>query len=115
MSLIALLLLCVILGTVAVLAAKIVPEVSEYMDIVRVVKTVAADPAVRGSVRDIKIAFSKRADVAYIKSITADDLDITKDGDDILIDFAYTKKIHLIANASLLLEFEGSSSQQKEE
>jgi hypothetical protein len=106
---------CVILGFLGVLAAKIVPEVSEYMDVVREIKAIAADPAVRGgSVRDIKTAFSKRADVNYITSVTADDLDISKDGDQIIISFAYSKKIHLVANASLVLDFEGSSSQQAE-
>lgn len=115
MSIPGLLTVCVILGFVGILAAKIVPEVSEYMDIVREVKAVAADPAVRGSVHDIKVAFEKRADVAYIKSITPEDLDISKDGDQIVISFAYTKKIPLFANASLLLDFQGSSSQQKGE
>ena len=106
---------CVILGFLGVLAAKIVPEVSEYMDVVREIKAVAADPAVRGgSVRDIKTAFSKRADVNYITSVTADDLDISKDGDQIIISFAYSKKIHLVANASLVLDFEGSSGQSQQ-
>lgn len=114
-SLTGLLTVCVILGLVGILAAKIVPEVSEYMDILREVKAVAADPAVRGSVRDIKVAFAKRADVAYIKSITAEDLDISKDGDQVVIEFAYSKKIPLFANASLVLDFEGNTSQHKEE
>ena len=116
MSLVAIIAIAGALGFIGVLAAKIVPEVSEYMDIVRETKAIAADPAVRGgSVRDIKVSFSKRADVSYIKSITADDLDISKDGEDIIIAFAYSKKIHLVANASLLLEFEHSTSTQKGE
>lgn len=115
MSLMSILALCLLLGFTGVIAAKVVPEVSEYMDILREVKALAADPAVRGSVRDIKVGFSKRADVNYIKSITAEDLDISKDGDQVVISFAYPKKIHLFANASLLLEFEGTSSQHKAE
>ncbi len=115
MSIPGILSICFILGFVAIIAAKVVPAVSEYMDIVRAVKSVAADPAVRGSVRDIKVAFSKRADVAYIKSISAEDLDISKDGEQVVISFAYSTKIPLVANASLVLDFEGSSSQQKDE
>jgi hypothetical protein len=105
-----------VLGFIAILAAKIVPEVSEYMDILREVKAVAADPSVRGgSVRDIKTAYSKRADVNYIKSVAPEDLDISKDGDTVVISFEYSKKIHLVANASLVLDFQGSSSAQAEE
>jgi hypothetical protein len=115
-SVVMLLVIAGILGFIAVLAAKVVPEVSEYMDILREVKAVAADPSVRGgSVRDIKIAYSKRADVNYIKSVTAEDLDISKDGDTVVISFEYSKKIHLVANASLVLDFQGSSSAQAEE
>jgi hypothetical protein len=114
-SLSGILISCVILGFLGVLAAKIVPEVSEYMDVLREVKAVAADPAVRGgSVRDIKTAFSKRADVNYIKSVTAEDLDISKDGDQVIISFAYSRKIHLMYNASLVLDFEGSSGQTQQ-
>jgi hypothetical protein len=100
-----------ILGFLAVIAAKVVPEYSEYMDILREVKAVAADSAVSsGSVRDIKTAFAKRADVNYIKSITAEDLDISKDNGQLVISFAYSRKVHLFYNASLLLEFEGSTA-----
>ena len=102
---------CVILGLVAILAAKVVPAVSEYTDILREVKAVANDPSMHGaSVRDIKVAFAKRAEVDYIQSITAEDLDITKDDDRIVIAFAYSRKIPLFYNASLVLDFEGSSS-----
>ena len=110
MSLVSIMMIAGALAFLGVLAAKIVPEVSEYADILREVKAVAADPVVRGgSVRDIKVAYSKRADISYIKSVTADDLDISKDGEDIVISFAYSKKIHLLANASLVLDFQGSS------
>jgi hypothetical protein len=103
---------CVGLGLIGILAAKVVPSVVEYTDILREVKAIAADPAVRGgSMRDIKTAFTKRADVAYIKSITAEDLDISKDGDEVVIEFAYAQKIPLFANASLVLDFEGSSTE----
>jgi Domain of unknown function (DUF4845) len=116
MSLVMIIVIAGVLGFLGVLAAKIVPEISEYMDILREVKAIAADPSVRGgTVRDIKVSFSKRADVSYIKSITADDLDISKDGDQVVIAFAYARKIHLVANASLVLDFEGASSQVKDE
>ena len=114
-SILALIMIAGLLGFVGVIAAKVLPEVSEYADIVREVKAVAADPALHGgSVRDIQTAYAKRADVNYIKSVTAQDLDISKDGDRIIISFAYERKIHLFYNASLLLEFSGGSSQQAE-
>ena len=115
MSIPGLLSVCALLGFLGIIAAKVLPEVSEYMDVLREIKAVAADPGLRGgSVRDIKTAFAKRADVNYIKSVSPDDLDISKDGDQVIISFAYSKKIHLAYNASLVLDFEGSSSQPAE-
>lgn len=106
-----LLLICVVLGSAAILAAKIVPDVIEYYSIVKNVKAVAEDPAMRGaSLGDIKTSFSKRAEIDNIKAITAQDLDISKDGDQVVIDFAYERKIPLFANASLVLDFEHSTS-----
>ena len=115
MSIPGLLAIAGILGFVGVIAAKVLPEVSEYRDVLREIKAIAADPSVKGgSVRDIKVAFGKRADVSYIKSISADDLDISKDGDQIIISFAYSKKIHLAYNASLVLDFAGSTEQSEQ-
>jgi hypothetical protein len=100
-----------VLAMVALLGAKVLPEVSEYRDIVGINKAIAADPLMRSSsLSEVKNSFSKRADVAYVKSITAEDLDITKDGDQLVIAFAYPKKIPLFANVSLLIDFEGSTA-----
>lgn len=115
-SLTGLLVVCVILGVVGILAAKIVPEVIEYYSILKDVKATAQDPGLRGArLQDIKIAYAKRASIDNITAIAPDDLDISKDGDEIVIEFAYSKKIPLFANASLVLDFAGSSSQQKDE
>jgi hypothetical protein len=42
--------------------------------------------------------------------VTGADLEISKDGGDTVISFAYTKKIPLFANVSLLIDFAASSS-----
>ncbi|HEX5393830.1 MAG TPA: DUF4845 domain-containing protein [Rhodocyclaceae bacterium] len=106
-----LILVMTVLAMIALLAAKVLPEVSEYRDIVGINKAIVADPIMRSaSLSEVKTSFSKRADVAYVKSITADDLDITKDGDQLVISFAYPKKIPLFANVSLLIDFEGSTA-----
>ena len=43
------------------------------------------------------------------EAISSQDLDISKDGGDLVIAFAYPKKVKLFGNVSLLFEFEGSS------
>lgn len=114
-SLTGLLTVCVVLGVVGILAAKIVPEVIEYYSIVKDVKATAQDPGLRSaSLQEVKIAYAKRASIDNISAIKADDLDISKDGDQLVIAFSYAKKIPLFANASLVLDFENSTAQAQE-
>jgi hypothetical protein len=44
--------------------------------------------------------------VEYIK---ANDLDITKEGDKIVISYAYQKKIPILDNVSLVIDFAGTT------
>lgn len=108
----------VVVGILLVLLAstafKIVPDVIDYYALLRDVKATAQDPSLRGaSVTDIRRAFDKRIQIDSVTSITASDLDISKEGNEIVIAFAYTRKFHLFANVSLLIEFEGNSSGTK--
>jgi Domain of unknown function (DUF4845) len=107
-----LLVICVILGMAGILAAKVVPVVIEYYAIIKDVKGVVSDPGMKGaSIPEIKLAFSKRAGIDNISDVKAEDLDISKDGDQLVIGFSYAKKIPLFANASLVLDFEHSTDQ----
>jgi len=108
-SLSGLLVSAVILAVVALLGMKVVPEFMEYYQIIKTVKKVAADPGATNSVAEARKAFDRQATVDYISVITSEDLDIAKDGDRLVISFAYERRVPLFANASLLLDFQGSS------
>jgi Tfp pilus assembly protein FimT len=109
-SLSGLLMAAVLLAVVALLGMKVVPEVIEYFQIVKAVKAVAGDASARNSVADARRAYERYVTVDNITSVTAQDLDISKDGGNLVISFSYEKRIHLFGNVSLLLDFEGSSA-----
>ena len=48
--------------------------------------------------------------IEYANVLTAADLEITKEGGELVISFAYTAKVPLFKNASLVFDFEGSSA-----
>jgi hypothetical protein len=96
-----------ILGLIAVLGAKVVPTVIEYNSIK---KAIAAVKVKGGTVKEIQNGFDRQADVGYIDSIHGKDLDITKNGDDIEISFAYQKKIPIVESVSLLIEYSGTTA-----
>lgn len=95
---------------VALLGMKVLPDVTGYFTAVKNIKATARDPGNAGAtVEQIRTAFSKRTQVENGTAVDPQDLDITKEGNEIVISFAYSKKIPLFANVSLLLDFEGSS------
>ena len=57
-------------------------------------------------------AFGKRAEMDDIKSVTQQDIQVTKEGNDLVISFEYAKKVPLFGNTSLVFDFEGSSAKK---
>lgn len=101
----------VIFALLALLTMKVLPEWIEYGKIIKVVKATAADSNLKeASPGQVRESFDKRADIDVIKSITGQDLEIVKNGGKLTLSFAYTKKIPLFANVSLVFDFEGSSA-----
>jgi hypothetical protein len=99
-----------ILFVVALLGMKVSPAWIEYGKIKKAVASVAKRPDVaQGGIQQVNEAFDKQAELDQITSITHDDLEITKEGNDVVIAFAYTSKVKLMGNASLMFEFAGSS------
>lgn len=100
---------CVVLVLVAVLAMKVSPAYIEYASIKKAVSAIGAEMR-GGTVADVRKAFDKRAQVDRIESIKGADLDVSKDGADIVVSFAYPKKVPLSGNISILIDFAGSSA-----
>ena len=102
-----LLFLGVVLALLAIVGARVVPTATEYMAINKAAKKAAAEG---GTVPEIRAAFDRSAAVDYISTLTGKDLDITKDGDKVVVSFAYDKEIPLAGPAYLLIKYRGSSA-----
>lgn len=100
-----------IIAVVALLGIRVAPEVIDYYKIKKIVASTAAN-ANGKTVPEIRAIFEKYADVDHIQTITPADLDISKEGNEVVIAFAYEKRIPLFLNVSLLIDFQGSSSQR---
>ncbi len=112
LTLVSMLLVCVLLIMVALVGIKVAPDVIEYNAVLKSVKATVQDPAARGAgVAEIRRAFDKRKSIDNVTAVTGADLDISKEGNEVVITFAYTKKIPLYGPVSLAIDFEGNSSQ----
>ena len=106
MSLIGLIFVGLIVVFLLILGSKVVPAVVEYIAIERAVQKIKNEAS---TVRDIQTAFERHRTIDDITSITAADLDITKEGDKIVISYAYAKKIPILDNVSLVIDFAGTT------
>lgn len=108
LSLLGLLFWAVVVGSVAVLLAKLTPVINEYHTIKEIVNKMAASGG--NSVPEIRASFERMSATQYgIESISGKDLEITKEDDKVVISFAYNKEIELISPVFLLIKFEGRS------
>ena len=93
------------LAMAGVIAAQVFPTFIEYQAIGK-----AANKAALGStVAEVRNLFDKQSAVDDFKSISGKDLEVTKEGDKIVVSFAYQREIHLAGPAYLVLKYAGRS------
>jgi len=93
------------------LAFKIAPPYFEFMAVNKQLKAVANDPSARGGARkDVENAFMNRQMVADIKSISYQDLVITKEGDGYSLSVDYTVCVPIVSNIRACMDFAASSN-----
>jgi len=105
-TLIGLLLVGGLVAVTGVLAAQVVPTVIEYQTILK-----AVNKAKEGNtVPEVRMIFDRAASIDAISSITAKDLDVTKEDDKVVVSFAYQREFKLVGPAYLTLKYSGQSN-----
>ena len=94
-----------VLAVSGVIAAQVFPTVVEYQAISK-----ATNKAAEGnSVADIRAIFDRAQAIDDFKSVSGKDLEITKEGDKVVVSFSYQREIHLTGPAWLTLKYAGRS------
>lgn len=94
-----------LLAVTGVIGAQIVPTAIEYQAVKK-----AVNKAREGnSVAEVRSIFDKATAVDNIDSVTGKDLEVTKEGEKIVIRFAYQREIHLAGPGYLTLKYTGRS------
>jgi hypothetical protein len=90
----------------ALLLMRVFPSVNEYWTLKRAVEKIAKDNP--STVQEVKAAFSRQQSVEYsISDISPNDLEVTKEGDRLVIRFAYDKVIEIVDPVYLLIKYKG--------
>ncbi len=94
-----------VVGISGVIAAQVFPTFLEYQSVVRAVNLAQS----LNSVPEIRASFDKSASIDNISSVTGKELEITKEGDKVVVNFSYQREIHLAGPAWLTLKYAGRS------
>ena len=97
-----------ILIFLALLSFKVLPPIMEYRTAKNGIQAIARERQT-STVADIRKAFDARAQIDDIATIKGSDLEVTKEGGEVVIAFAYRKEIPLFANVGLYLDFVANS------
>ena len=107
-TLLGLLMWAIVIGFIALLAMRVLPTMNEFFTIQRAVNKIAGEGL--NTVPEIRAAFERQKEIEYsIQSISAKDLEITKEDDKVVIRFAYDKEVEIMSPVYLLIKYQGTS------
>jgi hypothetical protein len=108
-TLVGMVVVCIAIVLVAVGGLKIAPAYIEYFKVKKAIVSIAQANS-KGTVGEVRQAFDRRAVIDDIDVIGGRDLEVTKEGNDIVISFAYPKRVSLFGNVSVVFDFAASSN-----
>jgi hypothetical protein len=88
-----------------IVGMQVFPRYIEFLAVQKAAKKAASGV----SVAEVRGLFDKAAQVDNIQSIVGKDLEVGKQGENVVVSFAYQREIHLGGPAYLLMKYQGSS------
>lgn len=105
LGLVGLILASAVVVALGAVLMRMVPTVIEYQAVQR-----AAQRAAQGNtVAEVRSLFDKAAAIDDIHSIKGSDLEISKQNDRVIVEYAYEREIHLVGPAWLVMRYSGRS------
>lgn len=111
LSLVNLLLGSFVLVILAVFGMKLIPALIEYQTAKKAIYAIATEG--NPTVADVRRSFYNRSVIDDIEVIKPDDLEITKEGGEIVIAFKYRKEVPLGGGVGVYIDF-AASTQMRE-
>src|SRR5579864_5275959 len=109
LTMIGFLFVALIVVVIALVGFRILPSYIEYFSVKKAVAG-ALDDAVDGQPATVRKFFERRVSAEYIDSIDWRNLEVTKQNNQIVGTIAWEKRMPLVYNISLVLDFEVSEA-----
>lgn len=99
----------IVIALVAIFGMRVLPSYLDYYKTVKAIKAVVAQAGPDASVAELRQAYNKYF-ITDSLTLVGNDLDISKREGRIVIEFGYEKRIPLLGNASLVIDYHGTSA-----
>ena len=109
LSLLGLITLMFVIVMLALFSMRIIPSLLEFRTAKTAIERIA--PTVQNPA-EARRAFDNRAAIDDITTITAKDLEITREGNQLVIAFAYRKEVRLFGPVGLYIDYAANSKGQ---
>ena len=106
LSMLGFLFVAVVAVTCVMIGFRVMPAYIEHYSIQKAMKQALEEAKDVNSTAEIRAAFQRHADAGYIESISGKDIDVVKTRNEVTASASWTRKLPMVANVSLLLEFE---------
>ena len=110
LSMIGFLFVAAVVVTCVMIGFRVLPSYIEYYSVQKALERALADAKDLNSTAELRKAFQRYADAGYIESVSGRDIDVVKSKNEVTASASWTRKLPLVANASLLLEFEATAT-----
>ena len=95
----------ILLALGGVVLAQVVPTYIEYLAVQKAVDKASAGE----TVAEVRSIFDKAATIDNISTITGKNLEVGKEGNKVVVSYAYERDIHLAGPAYLVMRYTGRS------
>ena len=95
---------------VVMVGFRVMPAYIEYYSIQKALEKALTETKDLNSAAEIRSAFQRVADAGYIESVNSKDVEVTKNKNEVTASVSWTRKLPMVANASILLDFEASAT-----
>ena len=89
---------------------RLTPAYIEYYSVQKALEEALVNAKDLNSTAEIRAAFQRRADAGYIESVTGKDIDVVKGKNEVTASATWTRKLPLVGNVSLFVDFDASAT-----
>lgn len=110
LSLLGFLFVAIVVLVIVIVGFRVLPAYIEYFSVQRALVESLSEAKDFQDPTGIRRSFQRRVDSGYIESVGGRDLDLRKIGNEHVLSVAWTRRLPLVSNVSLLIEFDAMAS-----